>query len=491
MTNNTTTESQSPETNNAKPEPTPDWRDNPVAFFVRQFCANPAAGQAANPKGLVTALSSILKGYERDGGGYTISATSPVEADREEFRRVVLLLRAVRDHIGSATHSQSLFLVHGPVAVPTTPTGLAFLRFLIMETQDFSRLSPTELTADGTQGRAFVDAVATAVGGSGVFLGPATNQTEPRKEDRGRIVFGLPLSKFHTENMPTTIGGGDTRLPTWGASSLVGTEFPGNRILEFQEESGACGGGTAEVLERFGISHEFESIECDSCGAESGESEHVSWCADFTIDAEFVEAVDKAGYLDELTEFLGVTTEADWGETLNENDDDELRERFAVPDEDVRDGLVEFDTAQWRFEPDYESVAEELETAEVVRLLPLLVEAVKVWTDAKLLPPIPGTLRPVKVPTAGDHGWSWDGEEELTHVIASSAAGLVYYPASGSFYVTYPDPSSGNPNGGRCSDIVTRHFSGPAATFTVTLGASQCGMVANDYIRIAKARTDI
>lgn len=312
------------------------------------------------------------------------------------------------------------FLEFGPLAIPTNARGIGFLRTLRDEAAAFVRKPLAGLIAPGSTlerfYRAFDDQAQSR------FLISSGNDTNSiGSAFKFRFRF-RPKALIRTE--------GKAIPPGLLGTKLEGYEFEGSQALEWQSEAGACNDGVAEFLDRFGIDYERESTECDSCGCETGSDGDIDWIGDFELDSDMIEALESAGYLESIQEFVDSNApELEDFDSLAELSEADIRKRLAIPKDAIR-----YDRERWQFIPDFEEIEglEEAEFASLVRLLPLFQAIASEYASAGALPPFPGVLLSTN-PSAAESTlegfrWRWCPERIMLSQSLSHALSLRYHP---------------------------------------------------------------
>lgn len=248
----------------------------------------------------------------------------------------------------------------------------------------------------------------------------------------GTIRIGLDLDPGTIKALPK----GLEKPPALLARSIVGVEI--ESLEDLRTAADMCMSGTIEFLNRFGISFEGASHDCDQCGHETDyDCEEIEYCESFTLTAPMVDAIESAGFLEKVSEHLECDgAGADWTEFLAEYDTAEERlEALAPSAKYLSKDAIKYNPKEWKFIPDYaglESI-DLLDTDELLELLPILVEVARIYEGASALPPIPGKLERAEgtcsYRRAGDGSLAWNPEKaRLTHNLSTIGAALVFSP---------------------------------------------------------------
>jgi len=317
------------------------------------------------------------------------------EMETEALARVLVL---ASDALSFRVREDSRFYRFGPMLVPTTPSGLAFVRHARkVAREDIGSPMLGVVDSDSPLGvvlSAIRSAAERKVSG---FLESARNITsaEPANGRGFRIAFDFAA------RAASALPRGKALPPALLSPILDGFEV--SDALELKSDCDMCDDGTAEFLDRFGISYERTgAYECDSCGAEheSDECGEIEWISDFVLTPEMVEAIDRQGFGDALREYIADGNEhADsLGALLDECDDSEIRARVALPpanESGERESGIPYDSSVWEFAPALDEIdgADEIESAQALRAGVLLGDIAREYADASVLPPIPGVLR--------------------------------------------------------------------------------------------------
>jgi hypothetical protein len=468
-----------------------DWRTNPLAF-----CRNTLRGLYESPNldplsedarrsNLGEYVSAILRNFLDTNTSTTTYGTRTATDEVENgtaLRECVALCAALRNAFEYREEDAAdRFLTFGPIMVPASPAGLSFLRFVKRVSRDIARGGLDRLVSnDSTLGSVLLALRNTMAESAFLRTYHNATSTDPKAEKGLRITLDFdPMVEAHRPNGPT--------LPSALLSPLEGREI--NDLESIRQEAGMCHEGTRDFLDRFGISYEEERGECDSCGCEDcGEGEGFSWVQTFELSDRMIRFIDKAGYLDEVRDALGVEMDSDsWSEFLACSDDAEIRETL-MPDPKYLDkdkgDAIRYDSTYWRFEPDFGAIdgIEDLESEELIRLLPVLSDVARAYQEANALPPIPGKLvwRMVSTNRADrDHTFAWDPDTgTMTHEPTRSGVRLSI------------DVRSGLVRLSRCEDPVhvwTRLETG----FAMMVPVKEAGDVAATFVPLAQSEVTI
>ena len=353
-----------------------------------------------------------------------------IENPRTEAEALARLLDACAEALRYRIRSDSRWISFGPLAIPTSPRGLEILAALREYAGELvTGQSPRSVLDDTSALARLLDEIErTARMRRSGILETARNRTSAASEVAGfRIGFG-----FHARAL-ASMPNGNTLPPAILGAALVGREIDGDEAREMREHADMCDSGTAEFLDRFGISYETEGgeYECDSCGSTHDDDEggSISWISDFTLTGEMLDAIDTQGFGDSVREFFGAEDGCDeWSGMLDACDNAEILARCAPNKEDG----IRYDSSVWRFVPDFEGIdgLDGLEWSEQARALPLLVEIARAHEEASVLPPISGTLEYQRAPHESrstvepkSYDFQWNAEAgTLTHTIAGPLA---------------------------------------------------------------------
>lgn len=149
--------------------------------------------------------------------------------------------------------------------------------------------------------------------------------------------------------------------------------------LSVIRDSGMCQSGAAEFLDRFGISYCWEILECDCCGSpldDYSDDRELSSVDTFVLTADMVAAIAKAGYTDEVRQALEIAD----------------LDLIDVPWETLPVPKMMRIAQGWTYKADYGSLLGELDSEDLLLVLPKVVEYVRRCVDAGFAPAIPGTL---------------------------------------------------------------------------------------------------
>lgn len=372
------------------------------------------------------------------------------------------------------------FIRHGSVAFPSTPACLRVFRALRSECTA-AVTSPDLRTVKGVEdsplGR-LLDAVDKAATVGGSMLGTIRNVT---RTDEPGIKLRLVVGATARGRMPN-----GANLPPRLLSSIVGVTFDGADDLQaWQRDAGACDSGTAEFLDRFGISFEY-GYECDSCGQETNGGDGITWCESFTIDEKMAQALEGAGYADSVREWAHESGADDLSAMLNEESDAEILDRMGpapVDESKATPACVEvcgrrydgirFDRSCWRFEPEPMDIegAEDLGGDEAVRFGMLCGILSERWTALGMLPPIPGRL------VGTTESLRWEPDEGRVSDANRVSGGATYYRdvLTGREWLRIPnDP---------------RQFGLEGDTLIAPVGKADIGSTLSRALRIAQGET--
>ena len=348
-----------------------------------------------------------------------------------EAEALARLLECCAEALRYRIRDDSRWISFGPLAIPTSPRGLDALRAIRAHASELvTGTSPRSVLDDSSGLARLLDEIErTARMRRSGILESARNRTSSASEVSG---FRLGFS-FHSRAL-ASMPNGNTLPPAILGSALVGREITGDEASELRSDCDMCDDGTAEFLDRFGISYEREggAYECDSCGCEheSDEGGEISWISDFTLTSDMLDALDRQGFGDGAREFFGAEDGCDeWSGMLDACDDSEILARCAPNAEDG----IRYDSSVWRFVPDFEGIdgLDALEWSEQARALPLLVRIANEHETASVLPPISGSLvyqpapyesgRSTVEPKSYDFQWNAEAGT-LTHTIAGPLA---------------------------------------------------------------------
>lgn len=324
------------------------------------------------------ALSALLEPYGSD--------PTSTERDAVPLARVLSQALALLEW---HTREDSRFVRFGGLLLPTTPAALGVLRVLrkvAAERIHGNGIAET-VEPDSALG-VFLAAIerASREERSPLLLG-ARNRTSAEPGQGFRIGFD-----FHARAL-ASMPRGEALPPALLSPDPVGFYVEDPR--DMQSDCDMCDDGTADFLERFGIAFERSggTYECSECGTEheSEESGEIESIDPFEISADMWAAIERQGFGDAVREYIGATSESDSLSALlsNESESETLERTKPDPERGIR-----FDSAVWRFEPDFESIdgADEIAGGDALRAGALLSRVVAEHTSAGVLPPIGGAL---------------------------------------------------------------------------------------------------
>lgn len=270
--------------------------------------------------------------------------------------------------------------------------------------------------------------------------------TDPHAADGRGFRFRIGLSAPLVRALPRLAEGGKLPSPLL-RGALLGRTLPGSELLELVQSEGWCFEGTTEFLDRARIQYESENgeLECYSCGAthESEEEREVTWIQDVEVGERELRMLDAAGYLDEVTEHFEADGPDGWSALLEEHSDADILDLWK-PSES---GLA-YDPELWSFEPEYECLEglDTLESAELIRILPLLQRCADAYAAAGQIPPMPGVLLPrepiyprgynPESTRGGGAAFKWDPEaRRFSHRLTRDDTAELLSDASGSIVI--------------------------------------------------------
>ena len=157
-------------------------------------------------------------------------------------------------------------------------------------------------------------------------------------------------------------------------------------------------------------------------------------------------ALESEGYADGVRAHLNAEGTAEsWSDFLSENTDTEILTALIpeVKGDGSTDGIA-YDVKLWTFVPDFESIdgLDDLEFADLARLLPILSRLETDYESKGILPPIPGALvLSVKsyTPPSGSVEFAWDPDNgTLSHRTSSRSAMIGVDVRSGDVRLSIP-----------------------------------------------------
>lgn len=165
---------------------------------------------------------------------------------------------------------------------------------------------------------------------------------------------------------------------------MEGLDVDGSDILELIVDEGWCLEGSAEMLNKLGISFETEggTYQCDSCGTEheDEDSEHISWVEDVTLDAKQLRLIRGCkDYRSELETFLREHAE-----------NEDMDRSFALEGTpDPQWDQAQFSDQQWAFEIDWDSLPDWIDTDDPASIAQLALDVAD-HIRAGVYPPVSG-----------------------------------------------------------------------------------------------------
>lgn len=365
---------------------------------------------------------------------------------------VVRFLEAVAEHlhvVDGWQHRGPEWIRCGPIVVPSTSTGIAALRKL--------RDSALAVRSNGTDNMGIDDAstlakLISALKSAAIdsaILSPGLRNVT--KEDNRCLVFDAQLCTATMREMPT-----GTKVPqSLLGASLEGIEVDEDDINSMANSNGWCADGVRDWLQQW-TDAEFEGgdYDCDQCGS-TVEDYGTLASVSFTLTPEIIDELDcSEGYLDVFQDYFEAegSGSCDFSTLLQEKNDSEILEGWKPADKitvtakgivggkefthDVETETgIEYDPDVWRFSADYSELElDDLDSEELIRLIPLLAEINAQYRDRSILPPIPGTLERVTITNvstyygryrAGSADMIWDPTDgTLSHVAIGGGSGV-------------------------------------------------------------------
>lgn len=389
-------------------EPIATWTSDPYQFLrdvgedaVRGIKDSEQDNQTIAIAARIAAVESILGSFVERCGSDT-----PLD--------VVRLLRAVATGLTRDQRGSNEWLSFGKLAAPASPNGIGALRLLRNAARTFAQGAPSALYGgEDTNHKLarFVTAHAVTAQESEVFGRLANlSAVSPDRTTGLTLTVNLDASIMHSlprgENLPRPV-----------LSELEGRTIDGDTVLEIARKASMCDDGVAEFLDDFGVDYERNSgsYECDSCGGEteSGEDGEFESCDDLTLDANMIQGIREAGFLEAVLEALDADDGSDDLEALLDScDDEDLASQLAPADKvksptlevDPKDprrniekmlekGIV-YDPKVWKFTPAFDQIegVEELDYDYLARLLPALTMSCVAHESRGVLPAVPGNL---------------------------------------------------------------------------------------------------